>query len=279
MKPLRLLSALIKDNEIISRIQNTLQHVEPLRETIKKEKLNLKKYRKGENDYTTNVDLAVENYLCNLPFIKKDSVISEEKIKVFNRSKFTWLIDPIDGTINGLIKSLIPYYVLITLTVRNKPVFAVIDDPENQLTSIALPHKGVFRITKTTIKFFSKCAATSTDAGIINKNGALFHINSGTIRKIKARSFMQIIDEFRNGQIGWFYYVFTGNKFFYAHDLYPCWALSTALKLKFFINKISNNITFDRDGLCYAKGKLVKTILITENLKYIAVAEKALSNC
>ncbi|MCS6961342.1 MAG: hypothetical protein NZT61_02410 [Deltaproteobacteria bacterium] len=279
MKPLRLLSALIKDNEIISRIQNTLQHVEPLRETIKKEKLNLKKYRKGENDYTTNVDLAVENYLCNLPFIKKDSVISEEKIKVFNRSKFTWLIDPIDGTINGLIKSLIPYYVLITLTVRNKPVFAVIDDPENQLTSIALPNKGVFRIAKTTIKFFSKCATTSTDAGLINKNGAFFHINSGTIRKIKSLSFMQIIDEFRNGQIRWFYYVFTGNKFFYAHDLYPCWALSTALKLKFFINETRNNITFDRDGVCYAKGKLVKTILITKNPKYIGVAKKALSNC
>lgn len=84
------------------RLELILNNLPRLYSLIKRESIQLKLYRKGKDDFTTSVDLAVQNFLVRLCYA--DSIISEEAFYRKTSSKFTWVIDPIDGTVNGLIR-------------------------------------------------------------------------------------------------------------------------------------------------------------------------------
>ena len=58
--------------------------------------------KKGKNDVVTTADFEVEKYIIEniKKYYKEDEIISEEKGKVENLGKVTWIIDPLDGTVN-----------------------------------------------------------------------------------------------------------------------------------------------------------------------------------
>ncbi|MBI2641574.1 inositol monophosphatase [Candidatus Roizmanbacteria bacterium] len=57
---------------------------------------------KGQKDFSTNADIAAENYICEL--IKKShpthNILSEEMGFLDKRGDYTWILDPLDGTQN-----------------------------------------------------------------------------------------------------------------------------------------------------------------------------------
>ena len=66
---------------------------------------NLQVSKKGPRDFVTKTDKRVENILIEeLTKSKRNySFITEETGKIINENKdFSWIIDPIDGTINFL---------------------------------------------------------------------------------------------------------------------------------------------------------------------------------
>ena len=93
------------------------------------EKLQVSK--KGPNDFVTNADLKAEKIIIEeLKKAKPNySIISEENGVVNNKDKNnTWIIDPIDGTINFLHG--IPHFAIsIALKSNNEIISGLIFDP------------------------------------------------------------------------------------------------------------------------------------------------------
>ena len=92
--------------------------------------------RKGPNDFVTNSDIKTERIIIDeLKKAKPNySIISEENgIEINKDEKNTWLIDPIDGTINFLHG--IPHFAIsIALKSNNEIVSGIIFDPiKNEL--------------------------------------------------------------------------------------------------------------------------------------------------
>ena len=86
---------------------------------------------KSDNTYTTNIDLAVENMIID--GIKKtgfnDYFIAEEAGEFGNKdSRFTWIIDPIDGT-NNFIHGLPHCCISVALRKDDDIVMGVIYNP------------------------------------------------------------------------------------------------------------------------------------------------------
>ena len=97
---------------------------------------NLQVSRKGPNDFVTNSDIKTERIIIDeLKKAKPNySIISEEYgIEINKDEKNTWLIDPIDGTINFLHG--IPHFAIsIALKSDNEIVSGIIFDPiKNEL--------------------------------------------------------------------------------------------------------------------------------------------------
>tara|TARA_Y100000591_G_C21807597_1_gene685840 strand:+ start:485 stop:1195 length:711 start_codon:yes stop_codon:yes gene_type:complete len=97
---------------------------------------NLQVSKKGPKDFVTNSDLRVEKII--IEELKKArptySIISEENGVETNKDKNnTWIIDPIDGTINFLHG--IPHFAIsIALKTKNEIVSGLIFDPiKNEL--------------------------------------------------------------------------------------------------------------------------------------------------
>ena len=93
------------------------------------EKLQVSK--KGPSDFVTNSDLKVEKIILD-ELIKARpnySIISEEKgIKINKDKNNTWIIDPIDGTVNFLHG--IPHFAIsIALKSKNEIISGLIFDP------------------------------------------------------------------------------------------------------------------------------------------------------
>ena len=65
---------------------------------------NFKYLKKGPSDFVTNSDLKVEKIIRGTKKGRPDySIISEENgVKNNKDNKNTWIIDPIDGTVNFL---------------------------------------------------------------------------------------------------------------------------------------------------------------------------------
>lgn len=79
------------------------------------------------SDFATQADLAaekviVENITKHFP---SHNIISEEKVRINNKSSYTWVIDPVDGTVS--FASRMPFFsVSIGLLKDNQPIVGVI---------------------------------------------------------------------------------------------------------------------------------------------------------
>tara|TARA_B100001093_G_scaffold406419_1_gene394841 strand:- start:233 stop:943 length:711 start_codon:yes stop_codon:yes gene_type:complete len=108
------------------------------------EKLQVSK--KGPSDFVTNSDLKAEKII--IEELKKAkphySIISEEQGEEINKDKNnTWIIDPIDGTINFLHG--IPHFAIsIALKSNNEIVSGLIFDPIKDEIFFAEKDKGAF---------------------------------------------------------------------------------------------------------------------------------------
>jgi len=108
------------------------------------EKLQVSK--KGPKDFVTNADLKAEKII--IEELKKArpnySIISEENGIENNKDKNnTWIIDPIDGTINYLHG--IPHFAIsIGLKTKNEIVSGLIFDPIKDEMFFAEKNKGAF---------------------------------------------------------------------------------------------------------------------------------------
>ena len=91
---------------------------------------NLQVSNKGPYDFVTNADLKVENTIIDeLKKAKPNySILSEEKGFENNRDSKTWIIDPIDGTINFLHG--VPHFAIsIALKENDEIIAGLIFDP------------------------------------------------------------------------------------------------------------------------------------------------------
>ncbi|MBD1173814.1 inositol monophosphatase [Pelagibacterales bacterium SAG-MED01] len=108
------------------------------------EKLQVSK--KGPTDFVTNSDLRVEKTIINeLKKAKPNySIISEENGIDINKDKDnTWIIDPIDGTVNFLHG--IPHFAIsIALKSNNEIVSGLIFDPIKDEMFYAEKNSGAF---------------------------------------------------------------------------------------------------------------------------------------
>ncbi len=130
------LNVMIKASEKASKIL--------IRDFGELEKLQVSK--KGPRDFVTNADIKVEKIIINE--LKKArpnySIISEENGIEKNKDKNnSWIIDPIDGTINFLHG--IPHFAIsIALKSNNEIVSGLIFDPIKDEMFYAEKNKGAF---------------------------------------------------------------------------------------------------------------------------------------
>ena len=107
---------------------------------------NLQVSRKGPNDFVTNSDIKTEKIIIDeLKKAKPNySIISEEYgVEINKDEKNTWLIDPIDGTINFLHG--IPHFAIsIALKSNNEIVSGIIFDPIKNELFFAEKNNGAY---------------------------------------------------------------------------------------------------------------------------------------
>ena len=100
---------------------------------------------KGPSDFVTNADLKAEKIIIEeLKRAKPNySILSEEKGEENNKDNKTWIIDPIDGTINFLHG--IPHFaVSIALRDNDEIISGVIYDPIKNEMFYAEKNNGAF---------------------------------------------------------------------------------------------------------------------------------------
>ena len=106
---------------------------------------NISKISKKSNaiDLLTNVDIESEEYIISK--IKKrypdHSIISEESEQIDNKSRYQWIIDPLDGTTN-FAHNLPIFAVSIGLKENNKTICAVVYNPAANKCFTAQVGKG-----------------------------------------------------------------------------------------------------------------------------------------
>src|SRR3989344_8884472 len=115
-------------------------------EVVLKLRDNLKvKTKSNDSDVLTQADLASEKII--LATLKssfpKYNYLSEEVGKEDNKSEYTWVIDPIDGTLS--YASGLPFFgISIGLLKNNKPFIGVINLPALKSLYWAENGKGAF---------------------------------------------------------------------------------------------------------------------------------------
>ena len=133
---------------------------------------NLQVSKKGPKDFVTNSDLKTEKVIIDeLTKARPNySFISEEKGKKDNKDiNNTWIIDPIDGTINFLHG--IPHFAIsIALRSNNEIISGLIFDPIKDEMFFAEKNKGSYlnnqrlRVSKKNI--LDDCLFSSNHAGV-----------------------------------------------------------------------------------------------------------------
>ena len=129
------LNIMIKASEKASRVL--------IRDFGELEKLQVS--NKGPSDFVTNADLKTEKIIIEeLKKAKPNySILSEEKGIENNKDKKTWIVDPIDGTVNFLHG--IPHFAIsIALKDENEIVVGLIYDPIKNEMFYAEKNNGAF---------------------------------------------------------------------------------------------------------------------------------------
>ena len=100
---------------------------------------------KADRDLVTDIDLAAERIIKNQIIEKfpQDNIISEEN-SVKQKSNFSWIIDPLDGTHN-YIHNINIFGVSIALAYKDEVVVGVIYMPQEDGLYLAQRGKGAFR--------------------------------------------------------------------------------------------------------------------------------------
>lgn len=128
-------------------IQISKEAGEIIREGFGK-KLTLE-YKSNTSDFVTNIDKAAESRIIN--FIKKEypthNILAEESGVQNNDSEYTWVIDPLDGTMNfahGL-----PIFSVSIAVMKNSEIIAgVVYDVMNDTIYSAEKGSGAFQNEK-----------------------------------------------------------------------------------------------------------------------------------
>ncbi|MFC2009625.1 inositol monophosphatase family protein [Chloroflexota bacterium] len=87
-------------------------------------------YKEGRSNFVTDVDVLVEKKVIALLQAEYPdyNILSEEAAAIDNKSEYTWIIDPLDGT-NNYVHGIPFYSVSIALTSREEILLGVIYDP------------------------------------------------------------------------------------------------------------------------------------------------------
>lgn len=109
------------------------------------DKKHTEKAKRNSSDFATEADLEAEQIIIKI--LTKNfpghSIISEEKGTEDKNSDYTWVIDPLDGTV--AFSTGVPFYsVSIALMYKNKPVIGVINHLGSGDCYWALENKGAF---------------------------------------------------------------------------------------------------------------------------------------
>jgi myo-inositol-1(or 4)-monophosphatase len=101
---------------------------------------------KGSSDLVTNVDIEIEQKIITFinEHFPQDKIIAEESAVDELTHEATWLIDPIDGTINFSYGSKI-YGIQITRVVDKEPAFSILYLPEMEDFYCAIKGQGAYR--------------------------------------------------------------------------------------------------------------------------------------
>lgn len=100
---------------------------------------------KGENDLVTDCDIAVEKYIIDeiKALFPEDHIISEETNGGNQLEGRTWIIDPIDGTVN-FAKGIPLFGLQVALVIDSEPYYAAIYLPFSGEMFTAMKDQGAF---------------------------------------------------------------------------------------------------------------------------------------
>jgi fructose-1,6-bisphosphatase/inositol monophosphatase family enzyme len=98
---------------------------------------------KGRGDIVTQADLLAEQSILELlrSEFPDHGLLSEESPQVITPSPFTWVIDPLDGTMNFSM-GLPLFAVAIALTFKGEPVLGVVFEPMRRELFVAEKGRG-----------------------------------------------------------------------------------------------------------------------------------------
>lgn len=99
--------------------------------------------QKGKRDLVTNLDVEAEKIIIDAIEEKYPlhSIIAEESGMTHRDSEYTWVIDPIDGTMN-FIHGNSPYRVAIGLLHKDEPILTALYGPTNNRLAVAVKGQG-----------------------------------------------------------------------------------------------------------------------------------------
>lgn len=102
-------------------------------------------FHKGNNDLVTSCDIETEKYIIDniRNFFPNDTVLSEELNNDKQMERRTWIIDPIDGTVN-FSNSIKLFGIQMALVIHHEPVFSVIYLPFFNEMYVAIKGEGSY---------------------------------------------------------------------------------------------------------------------------------------
>lgn len=110
-------------------------------------KKDLKIWQKDDGSPFSSADLAANEAICEVLAQSGIAICSEERILPFAQRKqmpYFWLIDPLDGT-KGFLKGSDEYCILIALIHEQRPILALIHQPEKKSSLYAHAHSKLYK--------------------------------------------------------------------------------------------------------------------------------------
>jgi myo-inositol-1(or 4)-monophosphatase len=100
---------------------------------------------KGKNDFVTRVDREAEDVIGQtlLREFPRQQILAEESGYSRRKSKYLWVIDPLDGTTN-FIQGIPHFAISIALMANGKVIFGLIYDPLSEERFHAIKGQGAF---------------------------------------------------------------------------------------------------------------------------------------
>lgn len=125
---------------MINQLEKILKHVS---ENILKDRKFSEQYK--TMDIVTNKDIEAERYIIKSikDFRPDDQFISEEENQNTLSDEPTWIIDPIDGTLN-YTRNIPQYGIQLALYEKKEPVLSMMYFPENDTLIHAIKGQGFF---------------------------------------------------------------------------------------------------------------------------------------